>query len=99
VNSDAIARIAVLDFVRHIDLVAVQPQTPLPTVPHTSPFAPSFTDVRTSINKRQTSLEYGESLLQLQQIGITALHEKNITGAGVRILVADSGSQLYVLHH
>jgi len=43
-------------------------------------------------------LDYGPSAFQLEQIGVTVLHDKGLSGKGVTIAMLDDGFNLYKTH-
>ena len=85
-TAEEIAHIEALPFVRGIDRVRSLHE-PLPTVPdevdrfetQSAPTLPTF------------SLDYGPSITQNQQIGVPALHDLGLSGAGVLIAMLDTG--------
>ncbi len=83
---EQIARVEMLPFVQRIDRV-VSFREPLPTSP---------TEIdrgRGTSSEQRTafSMDYGPSLAQNQQIGVPALHDQGLSGAGVLIAMLDTG--------
>ncbi|HEU4930358.1 MAG TPA: S8 family serine peptidase [Candidatus Krumholzibacteria bacterium] len=85
-TAEQIKRIEMIPFVQRIDRVASL-REPLPT-------APKEIDLRRGTSSRQEtpfSMDYGPSLTQNQQIGVPALHDQGLSGAGVLIAMLDTG--------
>ena len=87
VSSEAERRVRSLDFVRQVRPVQrlhrPSPPPPLPL----SPKGAAPLDARQDL--------YGPSFEQLAQIGVIPLHDRGLTGAGVKIAVIDNGSVSY----
>jgi len=84
-NEKAIATIAEFPFVRRINLVAsgrrIEPIDKSPILNNTAP-----REVRESANR-----DYGNSYAQLNQINVIAAHDSGYSGAGVLVLMLDTG--------
>lgn len=85
-TAEQIARIATLPFVLRLDRVNTL-REPLPVTPHElDPL-----DMQSAPESQTFSLDYGPSLTQNQQIGVPALHDLGLSGAGVLIAMLDTG--------
>jgi hypothetical protein len=84
VAPENLSELAEFDFVERIAPVARYIRRPLPSEP--------LPELRKPTKSYQ--LDYGDSFGQLDQIGIVELHERGLTGAGVRILVMDTGFKI-----
>ena len=70
-----------LDFVRAVTPVAAGRRTE-PLQSNAEQLTPGATDSR---------LEYGSSYAQLEQLGVITAHEQGLSGAGVRVMMLDTG--------
>ncbi len=87
---DQVRAIARLPFVRRVWLVGKARRRPLPTEPgEAAAVAARNRELRAA--KDAWSIDYGNSLAQLEQIGVPPVHEEGYTGQGVRIGMLDSG--------
>jgi len=80
-ESDAISSIAVRDFVESVKLVKTAYKRPLIYQEHQLP----------GFRKPAFSMNYGYSFDQLEQINVPLAHEMGFSGAGVRVLMVDTG--------
>ena len=89
VSSEVERQVRLLEFVRQLRVVRhLRRRWPPPALP-TSPKGAALLDVRQDF--------YGPSFEQLAQIGVIPLHDRGLTGAGVKIAVIDNGFH-YVDH-
>ena len=85
-TAEQIVRIEALPFVQHIDRVNSL-REPLPVAPHQL----DRRETQSAPQPHTFSLDYGPSLAQNQQIGVPALHDLGLSGAGVLVAMLDTG--------
>lgn len=89
VSAGRLSELAELEFIREIRPVITYRKNP------------DRSENRLSILSKPSavhSLNYGPSALQVEQIGVPALHDMGLSGAGVLICMLDDGYNLYKTH-
>jgi serine protease AprX len=88
-TADSITKISKYDFVQKIEAVKRLKRAPNPLVETKD--NKSFANAQTDQIATPQTLDYGQSLIQNNQINVPAVHELGYTGSGVVVAVFDSG--------
>lgn len=90
ITSDKIYNLSKLNFVKNIDIVYALKKRNLEISSNESSIS-GHSILPSNLGKDIFSYNYGNSLNQLQQVNVPAVHNLNITGQGVNIAVLDAG--------